>query len=237
MGAARSMRAFTRTRKLHRWLNTVIGIQLLIWALSGFYMVVVNLDFIRGNHLVKNLHEPLPQLTEELVPVQKLLLDFDAVRSVSLKSVLDHPYYIVKSKTGSALIDARSGVRRSPIDQSMAIRLARHYYNGEAAPATAVLISQDPPGELYARPLPLWRINFADRIRTSFYIDPHSAELVTRRHDFWRVFDFFWMLHIMDYDERTHIGNPVLRLAAGLGLMSVMSGAVLLFFRLRHRRR
>ena len=119
-------------------------------------------------------------------------------------------------------------MQRSPIDKSMAIRLARYYYNGEALPAAAVLISQDPPSELYARPLPLWRINFADRIRTSFYIDPHSAELVTRRHDFWRVFDFFWMLHIMDYQGRQNFNHLLIIVAAGVCLWLALSGWALL---------
>ncbi|TQV78144.1 hypothetical protein FKG94_13780 [Exilibacterium tricleocarpae] len=225
-----------RARKLHRRLNLIIGLQVLLWSVSGFYMVVVKLDFIRGNHLVQHLDTPLAGNTAELVPTTQLLNRFEQVESISLRSVLDHPHYILKAKAGSYLIDAVSGTQRSPVDAAMATTLAQHYYSGDASVTEVTLISANPPSELYSRSLPLWRVNFDDRINTSFYIDPHTAQLITRRHDFWRIFDFFWMLHIMDYDDRSDVDNNLLRAAILLGIASLVTGTVLLFYNLRTRR-
>ena len=231
------MKLAAQSRKVHWWFNLVIGIQLLLWSVSGFYMVVVNLDFIRGNHLVTNLHPPLGGPAARLVPTSRVLQGFDSVQSLTLKPVLDHPYYILESNGAFHLIDAVSGIRHSPIDADMAAAVARYHYSGDAPIAAVTLISENPPSELYTRPLPLWRIDFADRINSSFYIDPGSAELVTRRHDFWRIFDFFWMLHIMDYDDRTDVGNNFLRAAILLATVSVAAGVVLLFYSFAGRRR
>mgnify|MGYP003339799900 CR=1 FL=1 len=47
------------------------------------------------------------------------------------------------------------------------------------------------------------------------FADRHhgDGEIVSRRHALWRVFDFAWMLHIMDYEARTNVNNPLLRIA------------------------
>jgi hypothetical protein len=42
---------------LHKWLGLIIGLQILIWLGSGLYMVVVDIDFIHGDPLVKNMRE------------------------------------------------------------------------------------------------------------------------------------------------------------------------------------
>ena len=40
----------------------------------------------------------------------------------------------------------------------------------------------------------------------------------------WRVFDFVWMLHIMDYDERDDFNHPLLLITAGTALLFVFTG-------------
>jgi len=57
--------------------------------------------------------------------------------------------------------------------------------------------------------------------------------LVARRHQLWRWFDFLWMLHIMDYDQRIDANNLLLRISASLALLFSLSGAGLLVYSLR----
>ena len=92
------------------------------------------------------------------------------------------------------------------------------------------------PSEIQGRKLPLWRIDFEDPGRTSFYVSPDDGALVTRRHDYWRIFDFVWMLHIMDYKDRADVNNTLLRAFAGLGLILSIAGIWLLWFSFKHRR-
>ena len=67
------------------------------------------------------------------------------------------------------------------------------------------------PLEIQTRPVPLWRVEFEGAWRPTFYISPFTGELVVRRHDLWRTFDFVWMLHIMDYDDRQDVNNVLIR--------------------------
>ncbi|WP_295803455.1 hypothetical protein [uncultured Microbulbifer sp.] len=230
------MKTASLSRKIHKWLFLFVGIQALLWTLSGVYMVVMDLDFIHGDHLVKNLREPLPETRGDLFPSGELLRERDGVRSLQLKALRGQPFYVLRDSEGAHLFDARSGSEISPLDQQTAIALAEHYYRGDLDAASAELVTDNPPTEIQFRALPLWRVNFDDRYGTSFYIDPDTGALATRRHDYWRAFDFFWMLHIMDYRERDNIHNPLLLTVTLVGLSGVLAGLVLLFFSFGRRR-
>ena len=75
-------------------------------------------------------------------------------------------------------------------------------------------------------PPPLWRVEFAHWNRPTFYLSPVTGELLSRRHELWRVFDFVWMLHIMDYDERENVNNPLLRAFTWGAVLMALSGAL-----------
>ncbi|MBN8430377.1 hypothetical protein JF535_05860 [Microbulbifer salipaludis] len=223
------------SRKIHKWLFLFVGIQALLWTLSGVYMVVMDLDFIHGDHLVKNLSEPLPANLEQLAPTAEILERYRGVKHIQLKALQGNPYYVVKTGEGAHLVDARSGREVPPVDSTRARALAEHYYSGELPAASAELITSNPPTEVPSRALPLWRVNFDDRYGTSLYIDPSTGALATRRHNYWRAFDFFWMLHIMDYEERADIHNPLLLVISIVSLTGVLAGLILLFYSFARR--
>lgn len=231
------MRPALLSRTLHKWLALVIGVQLVLWTVSGFYMVVVDLDFIHGDPLVRNLHVPLPA-GHANVAFSDVTQDYPHVTQVSLRSLptLPAPVYEVITKGRTVLVDAATGRELSPLSDEMIGALARAYYAGDGKLAALRLIERDPPQELQTRALPLWRADFDDWLETSLYIHPDSGVLVTRRHRFWRWFDFLWMLHIMDYDAREDVNNGLLRVATVLGSLAVLSGGWLLYFSFRRRR-
>jgi hypothetical protein len=66
---------------------------------------------------------------------------------------------------------------------------------------------------------------------------PFPGELVTRRHELWRVFDFAWMLHIMDYKTRDNVNNWLLRGFTLAALALALSGAWLLFYAFPRRKK
>lgn len=226
------------SRTLHKWLGLFVGLQVVLWTVSGFYMVVVDLDFIHGDPLVRNLRVPLENPVG-LVPVASIAERYPEVTEVSLRSMvgLSAPIYDVTTKDRKVLIDAQSGRQLSPLSQDTIQELARNYYAGSGTIEKLTLIERSPPLEIQSRPLPLWRVDFDDGLQTSLYLHPDTGTLVTRRHRFWRWFDFLWMLHIMDYDERTDMNNGLLRVSTVLGLVAVISGAWLLYFSFRRRRR
>ena len=73
--------------------------------------------------------------------------------------------------------------------------------------------------------------------KPTLYISPYSGELLSRRHDLWRGFDFFWMLHIMDYETRDNMNNALLKVATWMMVAMSLSGVWLLIFSFRRKRR
>lgn len=201
-------------------------------------MVVVDIDIIHGDHLVKPADPALmplrsANLTDSITALAKTHPDANAI---SFTSLLGQPTYLVESGGKRISIDATSGMPSPPIDAASAERFAQQYYTGSSDVVRSALIETNPPSELGARRLPIWRVDFDDLWQTTFYISAGTGELVTRRHALWRVFDFVWMLHIMDYDEREDVNNWILRLVASLGFLLVVTGVWYMYYRLNMRR-
>lgn len=230
------MKAIKLSRIVHKWFALVLGIQLFLWALSGLYMVAVHIDIIHGDMLVKNTQPRIQPDAQLAMPFELLATRFPDAESITLKLMMDRPVYEVTG-ANTVLFNARDGHQISPLDESTVLDIARFHYAGEAVIHSVQLIERDPPTELQARALPLWRVDFDDAWNSSFYVDPNSGVLTTRRHTLWRVFDFLWMLHVMDYDERADINNLVLRIFSVLGTAFGLSGIWLLFYSFNRRRR
>ncbi len=58
--------------------------------------------------------------------------------------------------------------------------------------------------------LPIWQVDFRDEANSSYYVSGTTGQLLERRNDTWRWWDFFWMLHNMDYAERTSFNHPLI---------------------------
>jgi Na(+)-translocating NADH:ubiquinone oxidoreductase F subunit len=74
----------------------------------------------------------------------------------------------------------------------------------------------------------VWRVDFSDADETSVYVSSVSGAVLEHRNSTWRLFDIFWMLHIMDYSERTNFNNPLLVSSAVGGLWMALTGVWLL---------
>jgi len=224
------------SRKIHKWLSLAVGLQLLLWSLSGFYMVAVRIDIIHGDMLVKNSAQPIDLTETNGIPLGSLLKRFPGATGVALENMAGVTVLRIATPDGQHLVNPRSGELVSPLDAASALAVARYHYAGSGEPATAELIESDPPGEIRFIPLPVWRVDFDDQWGTSFYIQPDSGRLASRRHTLWRMFDFLWMLHIMDYDERENVNNTLLQVASLLALVFAISGTWLLLYSFRRQR-
>lgn len=235
---ATQMRQAYLSRVIHKWLALLVGLQALLWAASGFFMVVVDLDFIHGDGLVRNLATPPPR-TEAWYPLQELRGRYNGIERIRVKGLpgFAQPLYEIKTSSGVILADGVTGEALSPLPKDLIVGLARAYYAGSSGLASVDLLTDEAPLEIQSRPLPLWRARFDDWLETTLYIHPSSGDLVARRHRLWRWFDVFWMLHIMDYDERSDVNNPLLRTATILGLVFAISGLWLVWFSFRRRQR
>jgi hypothetical protein len=219
------------SRSLHKWLTLFVGLQLLVWALTGFYMVAIDLDFIHGDPLVHNLRTPLDRAST-LVPVSQLTSRYPQVTLVALHSLpgSDTPVYELTAAGRKVLVDAANGHQLSPLSAGMIRQLARAYYAGSGELSSVQLLEHEIPMEARGRAPPLWRADFDDWLQTTLYLQPDTGALVTRRHRWWRVYDFLWMLHIMDYGERETPTGVVPRIVTLLATVTVLSGAWLIYF-------
>jgi uncharacterized iron-regulated membrane protein len=225
-------------RTWHKWLGLFLGLQVVIWCVSGLYMVSFDIDFIRGLPLVREQASTLPS-TIRLAPFNAIAARYEAVTAATLRAMPDtkQPVYELTTGSGRILVDAASGAQISPLPQARIESLARLYYAG-AGDIEGMELLDAAPVEIRGRNLPIWRIDFDDALATSFYLDPGTGTLVTRRHRFWRLFDAFWMLHIMDYGyERDDMNNLLLRFASAAGAAFGLTGLWLLFFSFRRRAR
>ena len=221
------MRTHVIARKTHKWLGLFIGLQVVIWSLSGLYMTVVHIDTIHGDHLIRSL----PQKTVDaagLVDPLTVVADNQG-QSVRLAWVRNQPVYVVKGDAGEAVVDARNGKAVTPPTEAEIRSIAEATYTGSEPIASASLIT-DIPGEIRGRKPPLWRVEFDHWNKPTLYFSPTTGELVSRRHELWRIFDFVWMFHIMDFDERENVNNPLLRVFTWGAVLMALSGAWLLLY-------
>ena len=223
-------------RNLHKWLGLFVGLQILIWLASGLYMVVVDIDFIHGDSLVKNMQQAIKVPASPALSINDLKTRYPEASRIGLQVVMGKTFYTVSTAGERYLFDPQNGQLASPLTEDTAKQIAIYHFNGKAPVIRTSLIESNPPMEIQTRRLPLWRIDFDDRYSTSFYIDPYSGALATRRHLYWRIFDFLWMLHIMDYQERADAHNTLLKTAQVGGLIFAVSGVWLLLYSFPGRR-
>jgi uncharacterized iron-regulated membrane protein len=221
-------------RRTHKWIGLVIGVQALLWMISGLYMVVVPLDVIHGDHLAHVSGKPL-EPAHSRVHQGELAQRYPGITALRLKNLLGKEVYEIKQGKEVSLIDAVSGKKISPLDRDTIKALADDAYVGEGDIRGIEWVVRAPQ-EVGARPVPLWAVHYEEIGDTTLYFSPHSGELVARRHNLWRWFDFLWMLHIMDYEERENVNNTLLRIASLTGVAFALSGAWLLLYSFKRRK-
>lgn len=218
--------------RLHRWIALVVGIQLLAWSVSGLFMTVVPISQVRGEHNIRK-QETVDIRAAVLVPIANALerAPAGAVARVELRAVAGRPVYeIAVDGSSPVLLDARSGALVSPVTESYAIEIAVADFAGAGRVTKATLITEKPPIE-FRGDLPVWQISFDDPDETNLYVSAATGRVVARRSATWRIYDFLWSLHIMDYSERDNFNNPLVIAAAAIAFVLAVSGVVMLYLR------
>ena len=120
------------------------------------------------------------------------------------------------------------GRLREPLTARQAESRARGLLRSPGVEPAVDWIEEPPPNqELRGRALPVWRVAWAQPENLNPYLDPWTGELLARRTDRWRIFDFLWMLHVMDYDTRDDFNHPLLQVAAFGGILVTLGGFIL----------
>ena len=209
-------------RKSHRYLGVFLGLQFLLWTVSGLYFSWTDLDEIHGDHFKR---EKVEQTAfKGLLGTDGLELA-GPVRSLELLEIGSSPYYWINEET---LVDALSGQSKSEISSEEALQIAGRYMLPELEVSGIRRIDQVGPHHEYrGRPLPAYEISYKDPDHLKAYVAVANGAFQTVRHRGWRWFDFLWMTHTMDYQGRDDFNTTVLRAFSLSGLITVLSGFVL----------
>ncbi|MEL6360095.1 MAG: PepSY domain-containing protein [Pseudomonadota bacterium] len=222
-----------RLRQVHTAFGIVLGVQVLLWMASGFVMSWFSLDHVHGETTTAVIY-PAELPTLSYASPGGIIAQHPRTTEVSLTRFQGKAVYIARSEEGAALFDANTGEKLSPLSEEKIREVAKNDYVGAGEIVTAKLMDNPPPE--YRKAVPVWQVQFDDPDATRLYVSPQTGEVLSRRNRVWRIFDFFWMLHIMDYDEREDFNNPLLRIAAASGLVFALTGLAMVGFRLKDGR-
>lgn len=226
-----------RLYALHRFVSLAALIQLALWMMSGFFFAVVPIERVRGKP-VEGAHAAALQPGAFRNPNDVLQQHASRGRIEKLELIATPGGVFYRGQAGSTRfrLDAQTGTER-PVTEDEARAIASRDQPFSPRVLSATRIDRAPDVEYRSRPLPAWKVVLDDGSHTAVYVDAQTGDVTARRSDLWRVYDFLWSLHIMDYRERESFNHPLLVGAAAVGLATVTTGAVLWILRVRRRLR
>ncbi|MGB4775082.1 MAG: hypothetical protein WBP45_07920 [Daejeonella sp.] len=235
-------------RKAHRWLGVILGIQFLMWTIGGLYFSWTDIDDVHGDFQKRNI----PLLSSDIALVSPSLVlnsikkthQVDSVVSIQLIEILGKPFYQIRCISAihnksarqhemhmmNHLADAVSGELRTALTKAEAVEIAKMRFNGDPkVKAIEYLTTTNSHHEYRESPLPAYAITFEHPTQTTVYVATELGTVQKFRNNKWRVFDFLWMLHTMDFEGRDNFGNTLLKIFSIFGLFTVLSGFLLFF--------
>lgn len=212
-----------KLRKAHRYLGIFLGLQFIMWTVSGLYFSWTDIDEIHGDNFRKH-HVEETSFVDLGDPSQ--IITNQNISSLELKDIGGNPYYLINK---NRLINARTGENKE-LSESDAVAIAnKHMVEGLEVEKVERLETTDSHHEYRGGALPAYVISFITPNNLKAYISINDASFRSVRHRDWRWFDFLWMTHTMDYEGRDDFNNLILRIFSVLGLITVLSGFVLFY--------
>ena len=235
-------------RRSHRYLGLLLGIQFMLWTIGGLYFSWSDMDEIHGDHQKKQ--PPLLSASVQLVSPSNVLDSIkkfhqvDSLVSIQLIDILGEPVYQIRClsaihndvanhhqmKAMNHLANAKTGALRNALSEAEAISVAKRYFADAPEVKSVEYLTQIGSHHEYREnPLPAYAVTFNHPTSTTVYVAAELGTVQKFRNDKWRVFDFLWMLHTMDYKGRDNLGNVLLRAFSIFGLITIFSGFALYF--------
>jgi len=224
----------------HRWMGLVVGLQLLAWSVGGFSFSIMHIKNVRGELDIRpQIDPPLDLSGVRLSPGDAVDrashrgIDRGTISVVTLRQRSGRIAYEVFDADGAPLasVDAATGDLRVQLSEAEACAAARADFNQDTSVASVVLLKGEPPLEFRGGRMPVYRVILDHPKEPHIYVCPVTGEVLKRRNNLWRIFDFFWMLHIMDYGERESFNHWLLTGMSSLAIMTSASGLTLWWWR------
>lgn len=211
-----------KIRKTHRYLGLFLGIQFLMWTISGLYFSWTDIDEIHGDEFLKEKVEKASY--SDLISPSQLKLE-SGITELELREIAGKPFYWVNK---TYLYDAVNGEIKNGISKEEAVEVANGYVLEDYKIIEVQKITNtDKHHEYRKKPLPAYVISYDSSENIKAYVSERNGRFESIRHRDWRWFDFLWMMHTMDYEGRYNFNTIVLRAFSLLGLITVLSGFLL----------
>jgi len=221
---ARTSLSFFRT--LHKWLALVVGAQILLWIVGGLVFNLLSSDKVNLNHQLIN-HDN-QQFNARKLNISAIMSKSPLASTITIEATPTSPLVTISTQ-GILKKLSLATLTHSEISEENARRIAQKAYLTDAMINSVLKVA---PGHLESRKLnrSLWQINYQDDNNTALYIDAKTGKAVALKDDTWRLKDWFWMLHIMDYSMRSDFNTPLLITAASVASFVALSGLMMLFY-------
>ena len=213
-----------KIRKAHRYLGLFLGIQFLMWTISGIYFSWTDIDEIHGDHFRNE--NPAPLSFNNLVSPTSILNQKE-VTTLELREIGDKPYYWIND---SYLMDAQTGTLKKEITSEEALQIAQNHMLSTLNVKGIERIEEVGNHHEYReKPLPAYVISYDSPKNIKAYVSIKDGTFQTVRFRDWRWFDFLWMTHTMDYQGRDDFNTLMLRGFSLMGLITILSGFTLFY--------
>lgn len=230
-----------KIRKSHRYLGVALGIQFLFWTISGLYFSWSNMDDVHGDPQKRAV--PLFKVNQVWVS-PSIIIDslrahapVDSIIGLESIELFGKPFYQIHYTVSNVhlhsgsyvcLANAETGKLRPALSQAEAVELAQNRFVGDPKVEKVEFLTQTNGHHEYRNlPLPAYAVTFGKPVSTTVYIAAELGTVQKYRNTKWRIFDFLWMLHLMDYESRDNLSNGLLRAFSLFGLLTVASGFTL----------
>ena len=229
-----------RALSLHRWIGLFIALQLLAWSIGGFLFSWLPPEEINGE-IVRLETKLVPPTNEILNTPQAILASLpkaqaQQVVATTLRQRRGRWVYELSDANGPRFwVDAHTGQPWQGLSPEEAGSIARNAILGSPSTRSVRRFDHKPPLEYRGKALPAYRIILDGPHEPHVYVHAISGEVTAVRTDSWRLYDFFWMLHIMDYSERSDYRSLLLQLTSLVAFLSSISGVLLWGFRGQRR--
>jgi len=211
-------------KRLHKWMALLIGIQLILWLVSGIVFSFIDHRAVNGAFIYKN-NQPA-EITES-ENFSEVLQIYPNALEVSQIFLLNRPVFKVVLEKQILVLESESK-NTIAIDEQLINEMAQKNYTGSGQIKQINLI-ESKTDENRAFSLPSWQVIFDDEFGSHIYFSTKTGEYQGIRTDSWRVFDFFMMLHFMDYGQRGDFNHALIVVAALIMLFFSFSGILLIY--------
>ena len=206
-------------RSFHKYLSLIISIQLLLWTISGIYFAFNKIELVRGEQYI--IEE-----RDSVLNIENLNINSNT-KGIEVFKRLDQWIVKVEISTGFKYQDL-SGNAVNELSPNQAIEVVKLMTT--LSPIDVIKVNESSArSEFRGRNLPIYKIKTNSSDDSNVYVDVMSGKIVAIRSDSWRIWDFLWGAHIIDYRERDNINNILLKIFSVLALLSSLSGIALFF--------